>query len=58
MVSIVLFNGQRVWCVDGIWYHMPARIARKSEPPVIRTKWRKATVRFLPVWLACYMSNK
>ena len=58
MDTIMLYNGLRAWCVDGVWYNMPVRIARKSEPAVIRTKWRKENPRFLPVWLAIHMSWK
>lgn len=60
MDTIVLFNGLRVWGVDGVWYHMPDRAADEAPVDVEfeMVFLKKVNPLHLPVWLACYMSWK
>ena len=46
MDTIVLYNGLRAWCVDGVWYTMPTKIV---------PHWTKVNPNQLPVWLAIHM---
>lgn len=57
MLSIVLFNGLRAWCVDGTWYHVPDRASGLAPVDVEfeMVFWKKVNPRHLPVWLAVHM---
>jgi hypothetical protein len=60
MVIITLFNGLNAYLLDGEWYHVADRDSEVAPVDVEFEMyfWKKVNPLHLPVWLACYMSNK